>query len=368
MCDVRYSAARVRHAAILTLMLGASPSRLGAQDVEHYRAKVERLAAHLDAVRAQARAADSMPALDTVEMGSRRFLVRPERRGFLAEAADITWDTLVTELGADTALIPDAPLLVEFARDERIRVPQGVGLYLIRHIGGTEEVAAELVRYIKLTTWEGLDADLLQWIRSPSGFAPLTKTQAEVVYTELATAPWESVRRCYDGEVAACARVLDLESAADTASLWYTPEEQRRAIERHGGSWWMTMTVRTSPDYIGCVDGDDRACAAFLNEHMWIIGWPLSVTARESMLRVALAAGGEGVLGRLAQPGAGSTGSRLAAAAGIPRDSLIALWRDRILAAAPDQVVLTGSVGGTALLWVLLLVLIAMRSTRWREP
>jgi hypothetical protein len=341
--------------------------RARAQDTEQYRVKVERLADHLEAVRARVLAAESMPALiDTVMMGPLRLLVRPERRAYVAEVATMAWDTVVTELGAGTALIPETPLFVRFAGDERYRFPEGLGQYLVRYAGDTEVAASYLARFVMRVTWESIDVVLRQWIRSPSRYAPLTEIPAEVVYVELVTAPWLAVKQCHAGDVDACARVLGLETAADTASLWYTAEEQRRAITGRGAGWW--MDIRTSPDYIGCIEGDDAACAAFLNRNLWMIGHPLSANARESFLRVALELGGESALTRLARSQGQPLGSRLAVAAGIPRDSLIVVWRERILAAAPEQVVMTGPTGGTALLWVVLLAFFAMRSTRWREP
>lgn len=369
MCSVRFASRMpVRHATVLaTVLVCAATSGLSAQDAEQYRAKVVRLAAHLEAVRAQVLAVESIPVgLDTVRMGPIQLLVRPDRRPLLTDVAAATWDSLVAELGADTALIPESRVLVQFAGDDRLRVPSEVGQYLVRFRGDTKEVADDLTRFFMLAMWDGLGEDLNRWIRSPSLFGPLTDIQAEVVYVELATAPWEAVKLCRASDLEACGRVLGLEAADDTVSLWYTAEEQRRAVEQSGGSWW--MSVRTSPDYTGCLDGDAAACSAFLNEHRWIIGEPLSATARESLLRVALEVGGDGALGRLASSGTRSMGARLSAAAEIPRDSLIALWRERILAAAPAQVILTGATGGTALVWVLLMTFLALRSTRWRDP
>jgi hypothetical protein len=351
---------------VVLAALCTAPFRVKAQDTEEYRIKVERLAAHLEAVRAQVLAAESMPArIDTVVMGPLRLLVRPERRAFVAEVAARAWDSVSSELGTGTSLVPEHAVLMRFAGDERYRLPPEIGQYLVRYPGETEAVTPDLARFVMDVTWGRLDSALNQWIRSPSRYAPLTAIPAEVVYVELVTAPWQAVKRCHGGDVDACARVLGLETAADTASLWYTAEEQRRAIVGRGAGWW--MDIRTSPDYIGCLDGDDTACATLLNRHLWMIGPPLSASARESILRVALEVGGDGALQRLARSEGRSVGDRLAEAAEVPRDSLIAVWRERILAAAPEQVVMTGSTGGAALLWVVLLVFLSMRSTRWRE-
>ncbi|MDH3290636.1 MAG: hypothetical protein OEO20_14680 [Gemmatimonadota bacterium] len=350
------------------ILVCATASGLHAQDAAQYRDKVDRLAARLEAVRAQVLAKDSIGSpVDTVRRGPLRLLVRPERQAFLAEVADITWDTLATMLGADTLLILGSHVFVHVADDSRLRLPPDVGQYRIWRLGEPRDVAADLARFIVHTIWEGLDATLRSWLSNPAGLDSLSNTQAEAVYVDLVTAPWELVKACRAGDLEACARSLDLEVADDTVSLWYTAEEQRRRVEKGGGTWW-DIYNRKLPDYIGCTGGDDAACSVYLNQHRWMIGAPLSASARESFLRVALEVGGEGALGRLARSEAPATGGRLSAAAGVPRDSLIALWRDRILAAAPAQVIITGATGWTALAWVLVLAFLALRSTRWRNP
>jgi hypothetical protein len=369
MCSVRL-ASRVpaKHTTALAFALVCvTASGLSAQDAEQYRAKVERLAAHLEAVREQVLAEVSAESpVDTIRVGRLRFLVRSERQVFLAEVADITWDSLAAALGVDTLLIPESYLYLHLGGDPRPGLPSEVGRYLIRDPEDSSDVAAGLTQFILSATWEGLDADLVRWLRSPSGLDSLSRIQAEVVYVELATAPWERVKLCRAGDLEACGRVLGLETADDTVSLWYTVEDQRRAVERIGAH--PGRDIRTSSDYIDCTNGDDTACSALLNQWMWLIGEPLSATARGSILQVALEIGGDGALGRLARSAAPTMGARLSVAAGVPSDSLIARWRERILAAAPAQVILTGATGGTALVWVLLLAFLALRSTRWRDP
>jgi hypothetical protein len=349
------------------VLVCATAAGLQAQDAEQYREKVSRLAAHLEAVREQARAVDSIQRVDTIKAGRLRLLVRHERQAFLAEVAAITWDTLVTLLGADTLLIMESHLFVHVAPDPRLRLPLDVGQYRIWNPDEPRDVAADLARFLVRTTWEGFDATLRSWLSNPAGLDSLSNTHAEAVYVDLVTAPWELVKACRAGDLEACARSLGLEVTDDTISLWYTADEQRRRVERAGRTW-MDFRTRTSPDYLGCLGGDDAACLSLLTRRRWMIGEPVSASARESLLRVALEVGGEGSLGRLVRSEVSAMGERLSAAAGVPRDSVVAAWRTRILAAAPVQVILTGATGWTALAWVLVLAFLALRSTRWRNP
>jgi len=301
MCSTRGSSGLLarRSAALALILACVTASAAAGQDADAYRIKVQRLAARLDAIRAEVLAEQFIQApADTINVGRLHLVVRPERRDFLAAVAVVTWDSLATVFGADTTLISESYLHVQLRDDPRLRLPPDVGWYWIRHTDDPGEISADLTGVILRGIWERMGTDLLHWLRSPSRFDSLSGIQAEVVYVELVTAPWEAVKLCRAGDLEACARILGLVTADDTVSLWYTVEEQRRTVERRGGVRW--VNVRTSPDYVGCLDGDDAACSTFLNQHLWMIGHPLSATARESMMRVALEVGGEGALGRLA--------------------------------------------------------------------
>ena len=346
--------------AFLILVLAAS-GPVTAQDADEYRRKVERLADRLERLQESLQLAETLPPLDTVTVRRFHMLVRPQRSDFFRQAGLLAWDSLATTLGSDTVLIDGAYYHMREGSDPRLRIPD-VGEYYLG-IGATlESAVAGLVWTTGTRIWEHAAEDLREWLPTLSGFGPLSQNVAQVVYRDLVTAPWTTTKACFGGDLGACARALALEGAEQPLSLWFTIEEHRRVV-LDNRSWW----IRREPDYVACADGDDASCTALLAEHPYLIRTPLTHTARESLLQIALEVGGDGALGRLVRADSGSIGERLSRAAGVTRDSLVAVWRARILAAEPGSTTLTRVAGWTAFAWILVATVIATRSTRWRS-
>jgi hypothetical protein len=57
---------------------------------------------------------------------------------------------------------------------------------------------------------------------------------------------------------------------------------------------------------------------------------------------------------------------RLSSAAGVPLDSLLSVWRSSVILARPTPVELPGYGPFVGLGWVLVLGMLALRSSRWR--
>jgi hypothetical protein len=93
---------------------------------------------------------------------------------------------------------------------------------------------------------------------------------------------------------------------------------------------------------------------------------PLSAEARHSLARLVLDVGGRAAYTRLLRYPGRPLSERLAFAAGLPRDSLMARWRSSILAARPKPVTITAPGAWTALGWAVVFGLLALRSSRWR--
>jgi hypothetical protein len=127
-------------------------------------------------------------------------------------------------------------------------------------------------------------------------------------------------------------------------------------------------SVQADPLARLCVSGgDDRACVEVLEASWYLVDQPLSPMARQTLLRVALQNGGAGAFGRLVQGDSLPLVDRLASSAALPADSLIARWHRAIIAARPTGSVLSRAGGWTAFVWVVVLGVVAMRSTRWRS-
>ena len=346
--------------ALLFLVLTVT-AQTAAQDTDEYRLKVDRLADRFARLQESILRAESLPPLDTVTVRRLHMLTRPQRSDFFRQVGLLAWDSLAATLGSDTVLIEDAYLHLREGTDPRLRIPD-IGEYYIGTGATPESAALGLVQATLPRIWGQAPDDLRRWLPTPSGFGPLPQNLVQVVYTDLVTAPWANTKACYGGDLGACARALALESSEQPLSLWFTIDEQRRVILNY-----RSRRIRSEPDYIACTDGDDASCTALLVEHPYLIRTPLAHTARESILRVALEVGGDGTMGRLIRADPGSVGEQLARATRVSQDSLVAVWRARILAAEPGSTTLTRVAGWTAFAWILVITVIATRSTRWRS-
>ena len=167
------------------------------------------------------------------------------------------------------------------------------------------------------------------------------------------------------GARVACRRALGLTGNDDPILNWYDAADRRMLVRTSNYSWWHRGAGLL---YQRCVGGGpDADCEAALRALPAIaITPPLTGTSRLHLLETALDAGGVGAYDRLLANPRSSMDTRLTAAAALPGDSLLALWRGRVLAARPTTVALQANAAWAAVLWSTLLGVLALRSTRWR--
>lgn len=87
---------------------------------------------------------------------------------------------------------------------------------------------------------------------------------------------------------------------------------------------------------------------------------------RADFFLAALEIGGPGAWSRLKSSGNASAENALAAAAGMPGDSLLAAWRSRILSQRPNQTPLEGKPILLAAVWTATLLALTLGASRWR--
>ena len=85
---------------------------------------------------------------------------------------------------------------------------------------------------------------------------------------------------------------------------------------------------------------------------------PLPAQSRLSLVAIALELGGVGAGDRYLAA-TGTIRERLAATSGVPTDTLLLLWRNRVLASRPSHNITGAALAGLG--WSLALLLIAMR-------
>ena len=346
---------------IATLVASAMPAIVTAQDTTALVQRLHRLELlRHTAVVAVARAESARrERLDTVRSGALVILVRPGEAWLVRQASAVAWARLDSLYGDEAATLSSTPMLFFLLGRPR---PQVAHLYpVIADSAATPpDVAFQLVRAGSAVIRAEADTVLSNWT-GPLLLAEVpAATENARAYVELVTAPSEAVRRCYAGTADACAAALGL-LAGDPALQWYDVAERRALVA--DATDFRLGRLRSAAD--ACtLAGSDSACLEVL--HANGIQPPLSTDARQSLVRLTLASGGRGALGRLAHGTSRSLSLRFALAAGMPVDSLILAWRRTIIEAKPKPVTIATARAWTALGWIVLMGLMAFRSSRWR--
>ena len=199
------------------------------------------------------------------------------------------------------------------------------------------------------------DTSLSRWVTPV--LPPNKKSQED--WTEVAGwvlgAQSETVKRCINGSALSCGAVLGLASYDDKLAAFYGPSDYPSLVEAYG-------VHKADPDSVAnavdrCVrSADEVACSQVI--HRVPIFAPLPAQVRLSLVMVALEQGGAGAADRYLAA-TGTIRERLAVASGVPTDSLLLLWRDRVLASRPSHHVTGAALAGLG--WSLALLLVAMR-------
>lgn len=117
-----------------------------------------------------------------------------------------------------------------------------------------------------------------------------------------------------------------------------------------------------------CVQGDAAGCAHALGIRRSgdpDAGGEYYPLVRADLLLTALEQGGAGAWTRLMAAGDGSVEQGLAAAAGIPADTMLLRWREGLLALQPDRGPLEVSSAGLILGWSALILAAGLAIARW---
>jgi hypothetical protein len=364
----------IRRAVALTALLGAvtlaSPAR--GQGADQLRRRITLLeTAHRQALATAARA-ESLAA-------ERRDTIRAGRLTVFAAAGDravqrgavAAWRMLDSIFGDATSPLAGYSLLVSRpARGEGTDITGRQGVLdriLLDSTAGVNDVTWQIVNAGSLRIQAQADSALKHWL----GGAPLAE-QAVVLsprtraYEEIVLAPWRSVHRCYLGELAWCRVALGLTQDSNPVVNWYDAAERRAIVAelRHYHQVWRQhgATERC------LIQQSDEACIALLRSlpPTLPLPQPLPYATRVTLVRRAMELGGPGAYSRLAGNSDRALAARLAAAAGVSADSLLASWRRDILTAPPKTVRFAASAVWSAVGWVALVAFLGFRSTRWR--
>jgi hypothetical protein len=220
------------------------------------------------------------------------------------------------------------------------------------------EVEDYLVNLASVTAVVFADTSLARWAGRRVPGWPATESGWRDVSIWLASAQSEAARRCAAARVDACASALELDPAPDRLAAWYAPGDYPALVE-HWIGWGRTDSLKRA-DATRCARTRDAELCAKVVPSV-TIGDLLPASARYSLFSLALEAGGPKALERLAAS-RGSIRVQLAATAGVPVDSLLALWQARVMASRPSHLVAVPALA--TLGWTLLFAVASLRRPR----
>jgi hypothetical protein len=348
--------------------------------------RIEALGAHLQRARLAAERADSLRKdslkaanqirLDTLWVGPLRIAHRSEQKRLAREVFEEVWADFAPMVKGSESLLSEQIFVFRYGwRFEGMYLdgPHVRNVEMSRRFGRgrlARKARDEMGRAL-LTALPADSAQLREWM----GNRPLTPPDDwSWAYRDLASTPALAARRCYRGEIAWCWEAMGLSLGGGGWEEWYSPEERRLLVESRYGYWLRDGTGRLRRAGLlahACVNLKlDRACVVLL-EDPWSQGRapvriPLEPDTRASLVSEALSQGGEGAFTRFVSQPEAPLRDRLSMAAGLEADTLMVRWRARVLEARPElHAGLLRSPISLAL-WILILVALATRSTRWR--
>lgn len=363
-------------AGVAAAIAMAAPHAAGAQTQAEYRARVRALVPIWHEMAAVKRREDSLAALalpsEAVRAGPLVLLADSARVGFARRVAPRAAAVLVRRFGPAAEVLRAHRYLLSGAdsapsRDGPISLSEvdstGQARYVQSEPPDVNTMVWALTHRAATAIGETLGPDFKRWLGGELPVDTATPGMWTGVRIDLVTSPYAVARACYAGAESACALALGLTGTDDPVVRWFDPAERRDRVRR------MTYQYRTDHAglYNACATlGADTACTALLRLlPAGDIDPPLGTAARQSLLTLALDVGGADAVTRMeAAPDARQ--AQLAAAAGIPADSLVRIWRREVLAARSSNPSMSWGVALTSLLWVVACGALALRSSPWR--
>jgi hypothetical protein len=355
----------------LLLLLCVWGSTLRAQDtlVERLRTRADSLVRTWRQAQRIADVADSLErerataGRDTIAVGALRIMANPSPLPW-REAAAVAWpviDSLYGSMAADLAQRPYVIHAVDPDSSER-RAVLHVGL----EVPWDLDVRSTTITLLTTVPVAPPDSALGNWLGGPLRPSLRPRAEREEVYLQLVTAPSQAARSCFLGVVARCVDALGLGDSSAVMERWYPTPDERRALVIQ----WFTLFFNhgaSAGAFRACIARSDAACSGLLRSlPAGTLPKPLALAARATLVREALRRGGRDSYRRLLQLSEAPIGDRLAAAAGVSVDSLVAGWRLAILAARPRAVALTWWAVAAAFGWLAFFGACSLRSSRWR--
>jgi hypothetical protein len=198
------------------------------------------------------------------------------------------------------------------------------------------------------------------WSHVPLPVDTATDYNWSMVRAQLVTSLASVAHRCYAGNLDACKVTLGLTSDPDPVMSWYDSTTRRATVAAMGA-----LLPRSSTG--SCLAGSDRNCIALLRTDDYFAARiaPASPGARSTLIQQAFAMGGPGALQRLLASDTAPS-SRLAAAAKVPFDTLLAQWLHNVRTRGRASETMTPGLALIAIVWIVAIGALSLRISRWR--
>lgn len=240
--------------------------------------------------------------------------------------------------------------------------PDGAELRAWRGSVDAATIASSLGHALFYAAFSASGPAFFAWAGNALPGAELTKSEWAEQRLLLVSARTAVASRCYQGDLEACKRALLIERASDPVMDWHDSTTRRQVIRRNGALARRIDVAATEQ----CEAGSDSSCVSLLREFPENrFREPAAGALRSAMLRHAVAVGGDGAIERLltAPP---EPAARLALAAGMPIDTLLHGWQQRIHDTHAPSEDLSLGITIMALAWATGLGALSLRSSRWR--
>ena len=300
---------------------------------------------------------------DTIAVGGLRIVVNPSPLPW-RQAAEVAWPVIDSLYGSAAEDLPQHPYIFR-AVDPDSGVRRAV-LHVGAEVPWDLDLHATTTLLLTTVTPPSFDPALANWLGS--ALRPTLRPQDErgVVFMLLVTAPSEAVRRCFLGDIARCKDVLQIGDSTGLLTRWYMTPAEREALVTEAFTDYFARGA-TAPSLQRCRQHHDDSCTELLQSlPPGTLPRPLAQAAGILLVRDALRAGGRDAYRRLVARPSAPIGERLASAAGMDVDSLVARWRNGVLAARPKPLTLPWWASFVAIGWTAFFGLCALRSSRWR--
>jgi len=357
---------------LLMVMIAMTPGRLASQSVERLQARADSLLREWRRANALADMVDSLNqtraagGTDTISVGALRIVTNPSPAR-LREAAARAWPVIDSLYGSEAQQLAQRPYLIApYDPDTNSPKPMRRGAI---QVPWDQDVASLAMLLLTTVPIGRPDRALQDWLGG-SVLPIIHPVQAgAAVYVQLVTAPSQAARSCFLGAISDCRNALALGESPDPLQQWYPSAGERRALVFRSFAEYFGYSDHGArkPALQSCGAGSDSACTELLRSlPPEALPRPLTYDARAALVHLALRLGGRAAYHRLVgRPGA-PIADRLAGAAGVSVDSLVAQWRSEILAARPAPVTLPPWGPWAALGWTAVFAVCALRSSRWR--